>query len=1129
MLRSRAAPWWAPLALSGAVLAAFLAAAAVGAAAAGRDQRVLAGLDPLLAAVRMYGKPSVLWLVAHAVAVGCVTVGMAALLASAGLRAGRRHGAPLVLLSAAIVLATWGQISLLRGWLAVGPWLYGAGVACAVGLGWWYPLSRLGGFPDLLSEVPPAAAPVAPAWAPSSPREYLLLLLLAVSGLLLRLYALTELPQTFDVELVSSMVASHSFSGIAWWVRDSFLRENSGVAHLLPNPVLFHLFGASIYTQRLSAVLFGSAAILLFYWLARRLAGVAPALVATMLFVVAPEQLYWSRTEDTFLVAAVVLALLVVHVSMWMWRRFSLSALLTTAFCMPLCRYFYSPAMGMAVYPVLLWSYAAIGARAARRRVWRAAPFLVLGALLWVLSVSLLVHVVSPGRFRFIRPDIVYGGELWQKQGEFRDTGFGDLIRLQAQSLVDNVGTVLTGMTLRGRTDYFYDRFDAASWPTSVLPGLAVLAALGLGYLLGQPRDPRAFVLLAWVALGVLPGVLSKFPLNRRLVLLFPALHLIAGMWVVVVARLVRQTAGGAAARATRGVLAVTVAALVWSSVVAHLLLPIEPPVISGLVRFATPLFEQSDAIFHNLHPKVLLTTQLGHLDQFLARDGLPCIQSVPAQSWLRKALRPDCEFAGPTYDATIGRARAAAAGPAFNPQRIDLLLLDEPPNRAALAAIGELYPSAPLRRYRDAHGVYPLVDVTLSTSDMRALRAPALHAASAEQAAALRTRLLAQVALWPDPTGAQSVAGDGVAVHGGLLVEREGWYRFAIDPPCAASTLSIDGTRTLPEVASAMTAGVHAFDLRLASVATCQLPLRLTMQAQEWRVAQVVPFEFLVAPRVASLPHARAAPVASSRGYGSASVFVTDRVRDFFVDAQGRVTVLRRDPVRVERFTADGQLETAWQPQLRPDARVRSIAGAADGTTALLGDGVVLLFDGAGKQVDAWTKPWVWPGEATFWTPERLLVAMGAVGSVDIVDRQGRLIRRWKTFDGGPGTFEHPVALGASRAGDVAVIESDGQALLFRGEGGETPRWVRSFRIGFQELPARPRGVAFDDAGHLIVPNPGGTAPLVYTLDGARVMATEASRDISRKGLGESARAAGDAERFYVLDTHGQLLRLGP
>ena len=93
-------------------------------------------------------------------------------------------------------------------------------------------------------------------------------------ALLFRTWALTEMSDFLDLETVNSWVQSRTLEGVADYYRFTFLATNPGAAHMLPQWALFHLFGTSIFTLRMAAVLWGVAATLLMYWLVRRLAGV---------------------------------------------------------------------------------------------------------------------------------------------------------------------------------------------------------------------------------------------------------------------------------------------------------------------------------------------------------------------------------------------------------------------------------------------------------------------------------------------------------------------------------------------------------------------------------------------------------------------------------------------------------------------------------------------------------------------------------------------------------------------------------------------------------------------------------------------------------------------------------------
>src|SRR5262249_4212675 len=151
---------------------------------------------------------------------------------------------------------------------------------------------------------------------------------------------------------------------------------------------LFRVFGTSVYTLRLAAVLYGVAAVPLCYWLARRLAGTFPAVVAALLLMTAPEQLFWSRTENTHFAPVAVAALVTAHLGFWLVQRVTAPALLAAALWMPACRLFYAPAMVLFAYPVVLYAHAIACVRGAWRKAWYAVPLLLGGVTLWFFMLS---------------------------------------------------------------------------------------------------------------------------------------------------------------------------------------------------------------------------------------------------------------------------------------------------------------------------------------------------------------------------------------------------------------------------------------------------------------------------------------------------------------------------------------------------------------------------------------------------------------------------------------------------------------------------------------------------------------------------------------------------------------------
>src|SRR5262249_17868676 len=154
---------------------------------------------------------------------------IAAAVAMVGLIAGRRNALPLPLLAAAVSLAAWGQIHILTGQAQRGAWLYAGALVCAVVLGAWCPLTRLAGIPQL------------PALTGSEGRynirlrwqwEVVLVLVLALLALVTRLYALNELPQAFEAEMIDSMIMSGNEWSLGAYFRSDFMTNSAGIIHL---------------------------------------------------------------------------------------------------------------------------------------------------------------------------------------------------------------------------------------------------------------------------------------------------------------------------------------------------------------------------------------------------------------------------------------------------------------------------------------------------------------------------------------------------------------------------------------------------------------------------------------------------------------------------------------------------------------------------------------------------------------------------------------------------------------------------------------------------------------------------------------------------------------------------------
>jgi 4-amino-4-deoxy-L-arabinose transferase-like glycosyltransferase len=1098
------------LAILAAVALACVVVILLGQAQEAANVRILGVFDPLFVWIRESGARASDWLERHPVRVAGMLGGGVLLILAGAVAATRRLPAAVLAPCIALLLGIWGQALVLADATKPGVVLYLAGVVVAAAYGWWRPMRRLAGFPPVGAET---GAGLEGSWRPRWPVECALVIAIGIVALIFRTWALTELSDFLDLEMVNSWVQSRTLAGVAGYYRGTFLTTNPGAAHLLPQWALFNVFGTSIFTLRMAPVLWGVAATLLLYWFVRRIAGVGPAVLAAMIFATAPDQLFWSRSENGFFSPVATLAMVTLHVCLWMATRLSARSVAVGALLMPASRYFYTTALAMFLLPLAVAAHATVFLRGAWRKLWYVLPILALGLVAWWFHLTVVLGVLNGNNFQFRHPASIYGGTAWTRQGDFAQSPALDLIRQQAHSMGEGVLRTIRDMTAETTNSFghWYIRSQVNPHPTTMNVGIVVLLALGVGYLLGQLRDPRAWLLLVWLVLSLLGGIMSRDATPRRMSMLFPAAHIIGTVFLAAALRGVRQGAGRRVADLATAVAAFAMTIVILTNTVSHFRLPMQPVIFADYSRFLLPALRDSDSVFLNLPRPFISLLQFTDVDRFVRAPW--CIQRVEEdKSWLQAALEPKCTFTDEAYGLVFTPAETEAIRARHQMRRISYVFFVDPTNRWQLDLVRALYPGGKFSDYVSPRDNRHIAVVTIDIADSLALRTPVVHSAASPAPDVLAdVAEQAVVADAPPPPAAE--------VDGGLWLDTDNWYAFSLLPPCPGATLAIDGQPTDPAAHPPYLAGVHRFALTIPDPAACTLPLRVAATRADAAPAPLAPDRF-TSPQVAALPAAAAPPVLTYAGYRDAKPIVNlpNRSADLAIGPDGNlyVAAMVRGRWHLQKYTPDGTQLGSWDIGAPRELDPGTMTTADDGTVAILFGRQIFLLGPDGRRVGTWENTWfVWETEIAFWG-DRLLATIPHRDAIAVFSRTGELLAEVREFPGGPGRFFEPSSVAFTPAGDVVVLQPNGKALRLRTPPGDfKPEFVREFAVS-----SISPGVSFDGPDRVLLPS--GNVVDVFDGEGTRLMAAEPGADLSRIKVGKSARARSRDGIVYLLDPEG-------
>jgi len=327
-----------------------------------------------------------------------------------------------------------------------------------------------------------------PAWRLER-REVLILLLILLVGLFMRTYRLSEMPPGLYLDEADNGVWALRFLQGPY---SPFTEHRHGNA-TLPFQLLgvtLRVFGVETLVLHGFDVAVGMATVVVFYFLAREMFGVPPALIGTAFLAISRWHVHFSRVGFVDNLQVPLFEGLAV---LFLWRGLRGGRRLDYVFAGLSFGLGFHTYLGYRVFPLVIGLYLIHLVFSRRGRI-RAQ----LGGLLVFLLATFMT--VSPlALFAVQRP------EIFLRRAEAASVLLDVEREGSYEPLLENVRKSLLMYNREGDPRA---RHNLPQEP--MLDGLsAIFFGLGLGYCLLRFRQDRYFLPVAWLLLGLLPGILS--------------------------------------------------------------------------------------------------------------------------------------------------------------------------------------------------------------------------------------------------------------------------------------------------------------------------------------------------------------------------------------------------------------------------------------------------------------------------------------------------------------------------------------------------------------------------------------------------------------------------------------------
>ena len=1026
---------------------------------------------------------------AAAIAIWCAVLAVLAILFL------KRKALPTTLGLLALATGGIGQALIFDDRATLGLSLLGAAFASAFAMGILQPFDKIDGFPSWRRG----------ARGGGETRRIgklgaVLMLALLVVVVIARTYAMTELRAAFDGESIHEMNMSRTVFGMRHYLSYSFIANASGLLQLPPQSLAYYLFGTSIFSQRFSAAIVGSFVILLSYFFVRRVAGAWPALLTAALLALAPEQLYWSRSEVTQFAAVLLVAIVLLQLAFAMSRDLSFFWTLATALWMPMCRLVYTPGWALVGLPWMLAAHSLVFGGTRRLKLLYVVPMLLLGTAMWAYSPSIVRWTFLDSSARFVSPTEVYGHSFVRRSGELRELETSELVTEQVRGVATRSWQVVEQLfDDSGLITHWYSRSNVSGKHRTIAnAGLVIWAFCGFFYLLAGIRDPRAFGLMIAIGLAVTPTLMSPDPYPRRMLVIFLLLPIGAAIFA---AALIRGSRDGRRNILSHLLTATTIAAcfaIAAAEAQSYFELKIAPSQLLKAHRFTRPIFDQSDAVFHNLPYQAR-----GNLAQMIALGSLDNLVEKgtafePVDNWITAALAPKVRYSNLVHDVIFSPEERAELRLTNPMKRLSYILEDSPKSARAQAMLKGLFPNA-----KSARGA-GMTSYTVDRSSIDSLTQPEIILSPGRTSNRKPVQLNGVgTSTVQDPDATYS------SITAGVVVAKDGWRAWTIEPACKEAALSLNGRPLAWGETTTALSGVHSMQIDVPD--TCPLPTTISevVASTQRRPAH------LVSTKVATKTELRPTRAHPYEGFSAAAKIATIPMQamDIAADSNGNVSVLAWDSrkTNVIQLDRNGRQVATWPAGA--DFPV-AIAVADDGTHAVLYHRRIKLFSRDGKLKSDKPSPGVEQNSmVTFWGKGQILVSSRQDRSLNILGRDGALKRRIKNPVGIGRSFMEVRGIATDHKGTAVVTDESNRIFVLRAPPNAfNPSSAKAFPI-----EATARGIALDRRGRIVLPAENGFH--IYQEDGSRLIASDPDRDMANKRFGHFpiAAVAGDGVLFAL------------